>query len=50
MDFMVTVPTAPMHANVLAGARDRSDRSYARPLELTPEGAARLRAGGMGER
>ena len=45
MDFMITMPTAPMHPNVLTGSRDRSDRSYARPLELTPEGAARMRAG-----
>lgn len=45
MDFMVTLPTAPMHANVMTGSRDRDDRSYARPLELTPEGAARMRAG-----
>jgi hypothetical protein len=45
MDFMVTLPTAPMHANVLAGSRDRNDRSYARPLQLTPEGAARMLAG-----
>lgn len=45
MDFMVTVPTATMHPNVMTGARDRSDRSYARPLTLTPEGAAGMRAG-----
>lgn len=45
MDFMITVPTAPMHPNVLTGARDRGDRSYARPLELTPEALARMQAG-----
>ena len=45
MDFMFTVPTAQMHPNVMTGMRDRSDRSYARPLELTPEGEARMRAG-----
>ena len=44
-DFVFTVPTSENHPGVMRGARDRGDRSYARPLELTPEGAARVRAG-----
>lgn len=45
MDFMITIPTAPMRPAVMTGSRDGSGRSYARPLELTPEGAARMRQG-----
>jgi len=45
MDFVFTVPTHENHPDVLKGSRDRSDRSYARPLALSPEGAARMAAG-----
>ncbi len=45
MDFHITVPTSEMHPNVMTGARDKTDRSYARPLTLSPEGEARMRAG-----
>jgi hypothetical protein len=44
-DFVFTVPTSENHPGVAAGKRDASDRSYARPLDLTPEAAARIRAG-----
>jgi hypothetical protein len=45
MDFTYAVPTSGLPPKILAGARDRSDRSYARPLTLSPEGEARMRAG-----
>jgi len=45
MDFVFTAPTHENHPNVMTGRRDRSDRSYARPLTLSPEGAARMKAG-----
>lgn len=45
MDFTFTAPTSGLPPKVLSGARDRSDRSYARPLTLSPHGEARLRAG-----
>ncbi len=45
MDFNFTVPTSDLPSKVLSGRRDATDRSYARPLTLSPEGAARLKAG-----
>jgi len=45
MDFVFTVPTHENHPNVATGKRDRTDRSYARPLTMTPEAEARLEAG-----
>ncbi len=45
MDFNFTVPTSELPPKVLSSARDRTDRSYARPLELTAEGLARMQAG-----
>ncbi len=44
MDYEFTGPTSALPAKVLSGMRDRSDRSYARPLLLSPEGEERLRA------
>lgn len=44
-DFVFTVPTSENHPGVATGRRDASDRSYARPLTLTPEAAERVRAG-----
>jgi hypothetical protein len=46
MDFNFTVPTADLPPAVLKGRRDRSDRSYVRPLGLSPEAQQRLAAGG----
>lgn len=45
MDFVFTVPTHENHPGVMSGRRDRSDRSYARPLKPTPEAEARMKAG-----
>lgn len=45
MDFNFALPTSDLPPKVLSGARDRTDRSYARPLELSPEGLARMNAG-----
>ncbi|MBT2187776.1 nuclear transport factor 2 family protein [Sphingobium nicotianae] len=45
MDFNFTAPTSDLPPRVLAGARDRSDRSYARPFALSAEGEARMRTG-----
>jgi len=45
MDFTFTVATAGLPPGVLAGARDATDRSYARPFMLSPEGEERMRAG-----
>ena len=45
MDFTVTTPASGLPPQVLQGARDRSDRSYDRPLNLSAEGEARMRAG-----
>lgn len=45
MDFNFTSPTSDLPPRVLSGARDSSDRSYARPLTLSTEGATRMAAG-----
>lgn len=45
MDFEFTVPVSALPPKVLSGARDRSDRTYMRPLTLSAEGEERLRAG-----
>jgi hypothetical protein len=45
MDFNITVPSSDLPPAALRGARDRSDRSYDRPLELSAEGLARMQAG-----
>ena len=44
-DFVYTVPTHENHPGVMFGSRDSNDRSYARPLTLSPEGEARMAAG-----
>ena len=45
MDFTFTVPTKDLPPSVLPGLRSAADRSYARPLELSAGGRARLRKG-----
>ena len=45
MDFNFTVPTSDLPPNTLKGVRGPEDRSYARPLTLSPAGEARMRAG-----
>ncbi len=44
-DFVFTVPVSENHPGVMAGSRDRNDRSYDRPLTLSAEGQARMQAG-----
>ena len=45
MDFIFRGPTTPLQPNSMIGARDRSDRSYLRPLEPTPDAKQRLQSG-----
>ncbi len=42
LDFNVIVGTRKLPAEVTWGLRDRSDRSYVRPLSLKPEALARM--------
>lgn len=45
MDYRFTAATDPLPPAALRGKRDRTDRSYDRPLELTDEARARYEAG-----
>lgn len=45
MDFTFTTPLGELPPAVLRGVRGPADRSYARPLVLSPEGEARMKAG-----
>lgn len=42
MDYQYVVPTRYLAPEMVTGRRDASDRSYARPLALTPEALARV--------
>lgn len=45
MDFTFTAKNEGIPPRAMQGLRGKADRSYARPLELTPEGRARMEAG-----
>jgi hypothetical protein len=44
MDFSITAPAGAVPPGALRGVRGPEDRSYARPLELSEAGLARLRS------
>jgi len=44
MDYVFEAPANPLPPEILRGVRDRSDRSYLRPLDLTTEARARWEA------
>ncbi len=46
IDVTFRTPIGEAMAGIINGARDRTDRRYARPLEPTPEALQRLRARG----
>ena len=42
MDYVFQAPTNPLPPEILTGRRDKSDRSYQRPLDLTPDARRRF--------
>lgn len=46
MDFQCTAPISDLPPDILTGTRDRSDRTYQRPLSLSAEALKRMRPGG----
>ncbi len=42
MDYVFQTPSNPLPSNALSGVRDKSDRSYLRPLDLSADARKRL--------